>query len=473
MFDSATDGELATAMAAEARAESAATARRLAAVGELYARRAVEWADRQLWCADPCEAVAAEVSAAQNISRGRARSQIDNARALRERLPKVAAVFAEGAIDFRMVATIIARTGNVDDAAVGGLDAALAATAAGWMKYSGPKLADRIDAFIARFDADGVRVPPTIEKGRYVEVGPTVPGMGGIWANVHAADAAAFDARLDALAATVCKDDPRTTSQRRADAVGALAAGADRMVCGCRSGHCPMLGAGGAPAVVIHVLAEAATVAGTADAPAYLRGFGIQPAQSVRDLADRACVKPVAVPVGRRAAGYRFPAAIAEFIAWRDLTCRWPGCDGRVCDIDHTIPWPGGPTQASNGKQYCRVHHLIKTFYTGSNGWSDRQSEDGTITFTSPAGQSYRTEPFGAALFPALGVPTGPVAAPADAPPSPGRGLAMPTRRRTRDQDRSARIERERRGRAEINAAEARDKARRQARINAANPPPF
>jgi hypothetical protein len=40
----------------------------LAAVGELYARRAVEWAERNLWCADALDAVAAEVSAAPNIS---------------------------------------------------------------------------------------------------------------------------------------------------------------------------------------------------------------------------------------------------------------------------------------------------------------------------------------------------------------------------------------------------------------------
>ena len=34
----------------------------------------------------------------------------------------------------------------------------------------------------------------------------------GIWASVHATDAAAFDQRLNALAATVCDADPRTKS---------------------------------------------------------------------------------------------------------------------------------------------------------------------------------------------------------------------------------------------------------------------
>jgi hypothetical protein len=53
-----------------------------------------------------------------------------------------------------------------------------------------------------------------------------------IWANIHAPDGAAFDQRLDALAATVCPNDPGTLKQRRADAVGALAVGKDRLVAG-------------------------------------------------------------------------------------------------------------------------------------------------------------------------------------------------------------------------------------------------
>jgi len=51
-------------------------------------------------------------------------------------------------------------------------------------------------------------------------------------------DAHAVDARLDALAATVCGDDPRTRNQRRADAMGALAVGADRLTCRCGQPNC-------------------------------------------------------------------------------------------------------------------------------------------------------------------------------------------------------------------------------------------
>lgn len=67
-----------------------------------------------------------------------------------------------------MVAAIINRTSNVDDAAIGDLDAALARITPEWMRLSNPKLADRIGCWVAKFDADGVRVPPDVEENRYV-----------------------------------------------------------------------------------------------------------------------------------------------------------------------------------------------------------------------------------------------------------------------------------------------------------------
>jgi hypothetical protein len=39
------------------------------------------------------------------------------------------------------------------------------------------------------------------------------------------------------------------------------------------------------------------------------------------------------------------------------MTCRWPGCDKPVekSDVDHTVPYPFGPTHPSNTKHYCRM----------------------------------------------------------------------------------------------------------------------
>jgi hypothetical protein len=407
MFEAVSDAELIDVMGEATRDESTAIAQRLAAVAELFVRRSGELADLE-WCvADGCDAVAAEISAAQKISHARAVGQVQFACALRHRLPAVAKIFARGTIDFRMFSTIISRTQNVDDAVMAELDEAIARHAEKWMKLSGPKLRDRVDQWAAKFDSAGVRVPPKVNDNRHVDIDPASPGMAGISGYLHAADGAALDQRLDALAATVCENDPRTKEQRRADACGPLARGEATLACQCESQDCPARASRDtAAAAVIHVLAEQATLDGTIDKPGYLPGFGILPAESVRELAETATLKPLTVPTGAAPdPGYRPTAKTAEFTRWRDLTCRWPGCDkpAERCDIDPTKPWPYGPTHPSNNKPYCRCHHLLKTFFGGPGGWTDQQLPDGTIILTAPTGHTYRTEPHGAAMFPALG----------------------------------------------------------------------
>ena len=140
--------------------------------------------------------------------------------------------------------------------------------------------------------------------------------------------------------------------------------------------------------------------------------------------------------------------------------CRWPGCNvaAERCDIDHSVPWPYGPTHPSNTKLYCRIHHLIKTFHCGPQGWTDQQHPDGTITITAPNGRTYTTKPDGALFFPQFAVRTaelGPITMPS---PSPHREFAAPTRSRSRAQNRAYRIARER----ALNRADYE-----------ANPPPF
>ncbi len=473
------DAGLIEAMRDTARLESAVMARRLAAVAELYHRRLAEQDadERAQWCIDGWEQVAAEVAAAQGISRGRAAGQLRYGLALAERLPKLGELLAAGEVDFRVVSAVVFRTELMaDDDAVRRVDGWLARHAHRWSRWSYRKIVEVTDYAIQQLEPAAVRVAREADEGRHIGVAPLDSGMAEIWGDVRAPDAMAFDRRLDELAATVCPADPRTKAQRRADALSALAARATAMACACGSPGCPAAScdatAGG---VVIHVLADAATVSGESSAPGYVAGFGGLAAQAVRELAKSAKLRPVVHPKDcPPEPRYRPSTALAEFIRCRDLTCRFPGCDrpAEVADIDHTVPYPLGPTHASNLKLLCRIHHLLKTFYAGPNGWRDRQEPDGTVVWTSPTGHTYITKPGGSLFFPVLAVPTGTLALPTGMPP-PGenRGLMMPARRQTRAQDRAARISWER----GINEARIAAEAARHAERLATNsdPPPF
>jgi Domain of unknown function (DUF222) len=361
MFESVDDAGVVDAITAAARAQHRQCARELAAIGELYARRAPDDdAERFCWAVDGHENVVAEVAAALRISRGRAGARLRYAIALRERLPRVAEVFAGGDIDFRLMAALVYRTDLVDDVElIAKIDAAVARHAPKWMRLSGPKVAERIDMWVARFDPAGVRVPGGRSEDRYVEIGPANPGLAGVWAQLHATDGAALEQKLDALAATVCREDPRTKAQRRADALGALAAGTDVLRCGCGGPDCAAAQRRAGANVVIHVLAERSAVNGDSPASGYLPGFGPVPSTLVPELAGVAKIKPLPMPQAGPELGYRPSAALAEFVRFRDLCCRFPGCDAPadVCDIDHTVPYPLGPTHPSNLKLLCRYHH--------------------------------------------------------------------------------------------------------------------
>ncbi len=86
------------------------------------------------------------MAAAQNVSQGVASHQLMVARALRDRLPRVAEVFATGAISYRLVAAIVARTRLIQDPeASAQVDAAIAAEVTGWGGLSVAKAEAAID----------------------------------------------------------------------------------------------------------------------------------------------------------------------------------------------------------------------------------------------------------------------------------------------------------------------------------------
>ncbi|HET9876132.1 MAG TPA: HNH endonuclease signature motif containing protein, partial [Mycobacterium sp.] len=387
------------------------------------------------------ERTCAEVAALMNLAPAAASQQVHHAEALDIRLPKVGQLFARGGLDWRTVQIIIFRTDLIDVELVTGLDEQLATRAGSWQSWSRRRIIDAVDAAVLAVDPEAARQRrKESDNDRYIRVGPDRDGMAEVDGKLAAAQATAFDKRLTQLAKQVCVDDPRSLDQRRVDALAALTEGR-ALACTCGRDDCPnrcsdAQASGAGPRVVLNVIATAETLSGDSDRPGYLDGFGVIDAEQVRELATSAEQGLLDVTADAAAAlRYRPTPALARAIRCRDLTCRFPGCHRPAvcCDLDHTIPFnhadpsAGGRTIASNIKCLCRFHHRMKTF----GGWSDRQLADGTVVWTSPTGQTFRTSPGSVEVIPEL----------ADALSATAQ-RPLPHRARSRASQRAARVAR-------------------------------
>jgi len=468
--------------------------------------------ERDLWCTDTWDAVAAHIGAALRITHGAASNQLLIAVALHERFPQMAAVFAQGLVTYQLVRTVVQRGALVvDPSALHELDGLLAEALSSREPMSTATLEKTVDAFVAQVDPRAVHRTETKARGRGVDVGDEDgSGMATVFATLFATDAKAFDARLSAVAETVCPADPRTKDQRRADAVGALAHGNDRLACLCETDDCPAAQNPPSTGVVVYVIASADNLderpappppaptpepadhttapgpraesrEGIPADPSDERTAldGLPPSMFTKPLRELtltealtptpgrlARLRPAAMMGGQFIPGaiacratigatitpivhpgqappeprYRPSKKLADFVRCRDITCRFPGCKvpATNCDVDHTIPWPYGPTAASNLKCLCRRHHLLKTFWGGESGWRDEQLDDGTVIWTAPDGRGYITTPGSRLLFPELSEPTKTVEV-EQVPPAHTATLTMPRRKTTRAQDRARR----------------------------------
>ncbi|WP_460357142.1 DUF222 domain-containing protein [Mycobacterium sp. ZZG] len=204
--------ELIDAARASARAENAACARKLAVMAEIFTRRTgLPAGDRESWWIDPEAAVTAELAAAQNITQGLASHQAHRGVALRDRLPTVFTLFTAGLISDLLARTIIWRTYLITDPAVmAAVDTERADQISTWGTLSAGKTELAIDDMIERHDPDAVRKKKNSTPGRALEFGSPVdpPGLTTIYARLYTSDANTSEELINAMAHSVCPDDP-------------------------------------------------------------------------------------------------------------------------------------------------------------------------------------------------------------------------------------------------------------------------
>jgi hypothetical protein len=233
---------------------------------------------------------------------------------------------------------------------------------------------------------------------------------------------AAIDTRLKALARSLQGPaEERTIGQLRADALADLLTGPGADLPAAPSGPAGTATAGTATAATARtagpaggvrleliVTVPARTLAGEAEAPGEIIGYGPVDAGTVRLLAAQAAtwsqliVDPgTGAPLALARRRYTPTAAMRRFLGARDATCRFPGCDkpAAAAEADHTTEWSqGGTTDTDNLALLCRQHHRLKTI----GHWKARQihaaeppSPPGTLEWTAPSGRQYTTHPDG------------------------------------------------------------------------------
>jgi hypothetical protein len=247
---------------------------------------------------------------------------------------------------------------------------------------------------------------------REVVLEPTRDGMAWLSAYLPAVDALGAFNRISELAANLQgPDEVRTLTQLRADVFR------DLLIDGqtCADGRCGDDGqrgrkahgaaaSGGAAHRVtakVFVTVPVLTLLGRDDLPATLDGYGPIDPVTARKLAGHApsFIRLLTHPetgavlsVGRDS--YRVPRDLKNWLQVRDVTCRFPGCSRHAarCEIDHTQDWANdGHTRHDNLAHLCKSHHILKH----KTDWQVAQARDGTgtLTWTSPAGRDYVTEP--------------------------------------------------------------------------------
>ncbi len=271
-------------------------------------------------------------------------------------------------------------------------------------------------------------------KDRRVVVGDEKDGMAALWAMLSAPDAHSAYQWLTRLARGLGSDDGRGMDARRADLLVALltgqityaatgstdtdstdtgstdtgADGASTAADGADSTDPAETGttvwSGPAPRPVnpgkplIQIVMPHTTLLGRDDQPCELVGYGPIPAALAREIAadavwHRLVTDPLSLALldyGRKT--YTPPAALADFVRARDVTCRHPICRRRALDseLDHIVPFPNGPTAEPNLMDGCVHHHKNKH----AAGWQVIAHNDGRIEWITPTGHSYVSEPF-------------------------------------------------------------------------------
>jgi len=321
-------------------------------------------------------------------------------------LPAVNRAWLAGRIDSRKVAVIGEQVALLDtdlahELAAVAVDYAAASAGQQGGGRTAPQLREwlRRRVIAAEPQAAEVRRQRAMADRRVV-ITPGDDGMSELWALLPSVQARQIQQILTKVAQEDSAGDARSMDQRRADTLIDL-----------------LLGRADPPAVNVQVIVSADTLTAKSSEPGWVPGLGPITAEQVSELLGtgapdtdapgpaprlgdhvtfrRLLTDPstgILTDVAERQ--YRPSAALDRAVRARDVTCRFPGCrrsaNSAGTDLDHTLSWPHGTTEAANLAVLCRRHHRLKH----TAGWNVHLDPTGTMTWTTPTGRRYRTDPW-------------------------------------------------------------------------------
>ncbi len=186
------DEALVCALTAATQDEAKVAARRWALIGEVIARQCDgEDDDHAHQVIDGWAWAQAAVAAACNLNPHAASKQMRIAQALRDRLPRTAALLADGVVSATVIDAITWRTHLVEDPdALGLIDTAIAAEAGEYGAHSEKALIGAVDLWVEKFDPDAVVRSRRAAKDLYVEFGDKDDpnGVASFWGRLRVTD---------------------------------------------------------------------------------------------------------------------------------------------------------------------------------------------------------------------------------------------------------------------------------------------
>ncbi len=367
--------------------------------------------------------------------------RVDTALELTGRLPRTLAAMADGSIDLCRALTIASRTAVLTDADAAYADEVLAAAAP---EKRPDQLARKAAALEMKLAPEAVRARKELARqlDQRVEARREASGNASLAGReLDTVQVMASKAHIDAVAAQL-RDSGQfdaTIGQLRALVLTDLTQGRDpldRVTAPAAPPANPETQAKTQAPALINVVVPVETLLGHGTAPAAAAGWGLLDADEARAFTRAAaghprtrwCVTVTArdgtalahgcapgrhpwpgtgppwphglaitlEPVARDTCDHAQAEAryvpsrkLRHLIRARSQTCCAPGCNAQAvyCDLDHTLPYPDGPTCECNLNPKCRRHHRIKQ----APGWRMTQPVPGTAAWTTPSGRTHTT----------------------------------------------------------------------------------